>query len=63
MFTDWQEALEAEGLPLNYTSTEYEAAAARTCARHATSKEDLLLLLDAVGCPAATTPSPPSSPS
>ncbi|MFE1452678.1 Lsr2 family DNA-binding protein [Streptomyces olivaceoviridis] len=51
MFTDWQQALEAEGLPLNPTSTEQEAAAARTCARHANSKEDLVLLLDAVGLP------------
>ncbi|MGW1596966.1 Lsr2 family DNA-binding protein [Streptomyces sp. NPDC002343] len=51
MFTDWREALEAEGLPLQPTSTEEEAVAARTCARHATSKEDLVLLLDAVGLP------------
>ncbi|MFJ4329099.1 histone-like nucleoid-structuring protein Lsr2 [Streptomyces tricolor] len=51
MFTDWQQALEAEDLPLNPTSTEQEAAAARTCARHATSREDLVLLLDAVGLP------------
>ncbi|WDM16495.1 Lsr2 family protein [Streptomyces lavenduligriseus] len=51
MFTDWREALEAEGLPLQPTSTEQEAAAARTCARHATSEEDLVLLLDAVGLP------------
>jgi len=52
MFTDWHEALEAsDGLPLAPTSTEQEAAAARTCARNATSKEDLVLLLDAVGLP------------
>ncbi|WP_432154761.1 Lsr2 family DNA-binding protein [Streptomyces tricolor] len=51
MFTDWQQALEAEGLPLHPTSTDQEAAAARTLARHATSKEDLVLLLDAVGLP------------
>ncbi|MGV9758603.1 hypothetical protein ACWDUC_22615 [Streptomyces tricolor] len=62
MFTDWQQALEAEGLPLHPTSTDQEAAAARTLARHATSKEDLVLLLDAVGLP-GTTPSPSSSPS
>ncbi|CAK7288503.1 Lsr2 family DNA-binding protein [Streptomyces misionensis] len=52
MFTDWQQALEAsDGLPLHPTSTEQEAAAARTLARNATSKEDLVLLLDAVGLP------------
>ncbi|MBP5904629.1 Lsr2 family DNA-binding protein [Streptomyces scabiei] len=51
MFTDWQQALEAEGLPLNPTSTEQEAAAARVTARHASSKEDLVLLLDAIGLP------------
>jgi uncharacterized small protein (DUF1192 family) len=51
MFGDWQEALQAEGLPLNPTSTEQEAAAARVTARHADSKEDLVLLLDAIGLP------------
>jgi hypothetical protein len=52
MFTDWNEALEAsDGLPLTPTSTEQEAAAARTCARNATSKENLVLLLDAIGLP------------
>ncbi|MFE1036803.1 histone-like nucleoid-structuring protein Lsr2 [Streptomyces sp. NPDC058807] len=52
MFTDWKEALEAsDGLPLHPTSTEQEAAAARTLARNAASKEDLVLLLDAVGLP------------
>ncbi|MEV7082431.1 histone-like nucleoid-structuring protein Lsr2 [Streptomyces sp. NPDC093516] len=52
MFTDWHEALEAsDGLPLHPTSTEQEAAAAHTCARNATSKEDLVLLLDVVGLP------------
>ncbi|WP_411152658.1 histone-like nucleoid-structuring protein Lsr2 [Streptomyces sp. A30] len=51
MFTDWQQALEAEGLPLNPTSTEQEAAAARVTARHASDKEDLVLLLDAIGLP------------
>lgn len=51
MFTDWQQALEAEGLPLNPNPVEQQAAAARTVARHASSKEDLVLLLDAVGLP------------
>ncbi|MFH8805110.1 hypothetical protein ACH4F6_37145 [Streptomyces sp. NPDC017936] len=52
MFTDWHEALEAfDGLPLNPANTEQETAAARTLARGATSKEDLLPLLDAVGLP------------
>ncbi|MET7888938.1 Lsr2 family DNA-binding protein [Streptomyces avermitilis] len=51
MFGDWQEALQAEGLPLNPTSTEQEAAAARVTARHADSKEDLVLLLGAIGLP------------
>ncbi|MFB1044387.1 Lsr2 family DNA-binding protein [Streptomyces chrestomyceticus] len=51
MFTDWQQALEAEGLPLNPTSTEQQAAAARVTGRHAHSKEDLVLLLDALGLP------------
>ncbi|MFF1545986.1 histone-like nucleoid-structuring protein Lsr2 [Streptomyces sp. NPDC058291] len=51
MFSDWQQALEAEGLPLNPTSTEQEAAAARVTAHHASDKEDLVLLLDAIGLP------------
>lgn len=51
MFTDWQRALQAEGLPLNPNPVEQQAAAARTVARHASSKEDLVLLLDAVGLP------------
>ncbi|MFZ3562840.1 Lsr2 family DNA-binding protein [Streptomyces sp. BH097] len=51
MFNDWQQALEAEGLPLNPNPVEQQAAAARTVARHAASKEDLVLLLDAVGLP------------
>lgn len=50
MFTDWQQALEAEGLPLNPTSTEQEAAA-RVTARHAHSEQDLVLLLGAIGLP------------
>ncbi|WP_018569230.1 Lsr2 dimerization domain-containing protein [Streptomyces sp. PsTaAH-124] len=51
MFNDWQQALEAEGLPLNPNPVEQQAAAARTVARRASSKEDLVLLLDAVGLP------------
>ncbi|GGV89988.1 Lsr2 family DNA-binding protein [Streptomyces massasporeus] len=51
MFGDWQEALQAEGLPLNPNPVEQQAAAVRTVARHASSKEDLVLLLDAVGLP------------
>lgn len=51
MFTDWTEALEAEGLPLDPTTTEQEAAAARVTARNAGSKEDLALLLEALGLP------------
>ncbi|MFL4953292.1 hypothetical protein ACJ6WE_39875 [Streptomyces sp. MMS24-I31] len=51
MFTDWTEALEAEGLPLDPTTTEQEAAAARVTARNASSKEDLALLLEALGLP------------
>ncbi|MEV7160281.1 histone-like nucleoid-structuring protein Lsr2 [Streptomyces misionensis] len=51
MFTDWQQALQAEGLPLDPNSVEQQAAAARTIAHHASSKEDLALLLDAVGLP------------
>lgn len=51
MFTDWKQALEAEGLPLDPTTTEQEAAAARVTARHAGSKKDLVLLLDVLGLP------------
>ena len=51
MFSDWQEALDAEGLPLHTITADQHAAAARTTARHATSREDLVLLLDAVGLP------------
>ncbi|WP_256725360.1 Lsr2 family DNA-binding protein [Streptomyces acidiscabies] len=36
---------------MNPTTTEQEAAAARVTARHAGSKEDLALLLDAIGLP------------
>ncbi|KOT38712.1 hypothetical protein ADK47_16735 [Streptomyces rimosus subsp. rimosus] len=38
-------------MPLNPTSTEQEAAAARVTARHAHGKEDLVHLLDAIGLP------------
>ncbi|MFI9176148.1 Lsr2 family DNA-binding protein [Streptomyces lincolnensis] len=51
MFNDWKQALEAEGLPLDPTTTEQEAAAARVAARHAGDKEDLVLLLDVLGLP------------
>jgi hypothetical protein len=51
VFNDWQQALTAEGLPLHSTSTQQAAAAARVTARHADSKEDLVLLLDAIGLP------------
>lgn len=51
MSTDWQQTPGSEGLPLNPTPVEQQAAAARTAARHARSKEDLVLLLDAVGLP------------
>ncbi|MGW1007717.1 Lsr2 family DNA-binding protein [Streptomyces sp. NPDC002520] len=51
MFNDWQQALAAEGLPLNPNPVEQQAAAARTVARRASSKEDLVLLLDVCGLP------------
>ncbi|MFE2943414.1 histone-like nucleoid-structuring protein Lsr2 [Streptomyces sp. NPDC059255] len=51
MFSDWQQALQAEALSLNPNPVEQQAAAARTVARHANGKEDLLLLLDVAGLP------------
>ncbi|MFI9080942.1 histone-like nucleoid-structuring protein Lsr2 [Streptomyces sioyaensis] len=51
MFTDWQRALEAEGLPSTPNTIEQQAAAARTTARKARSKEDLVHLLDVLGLP------------
>ncbi|WUT01800.1 Lsr2 family protein (plasmid) [Streptomyces sp. NBC_00708] len=51
MFADWQQALDAEGLPLNPNTDDQRAAATRTIARHATSNEDLVLLLNMTGLP------------
>ncbi|MFB7484463.1 histone-like nucleoid-structuring protein Lsr2 [Streptomyces anulatus] len=51
MFTDWSEALEAESLPLDPTSAQQLAAAARVTARTAHDKDDLALLLDVLGLP------------
>ncbi|MEG9551376.1 histone-like nucleoid-structuring protein Lsr2 [Streptomyces baarnensis] len=51
MFTDWAQALEAESLPLDPTSTQQIAAAARVTARHSHDKDDLGLLLDVLGLP------------
>lgn len=51
MFNDWQQALEAEGLPLNPSTVEQEAAAARVTARNAGGKDDLVLLLKHLGLP------------
>jgi len=51
VFTDWSEALEAESLPLDPTSAQQLAAAARVTARHSHDKDDLALLLDALGLP------------
>lgn len=59
MFTDWNGPLEAaENLPLTPSADAQLAAAARTCARHAHDKDDLALLLDAVGLPRDTTLTP-----
>ncbi|MFI9019424.1 histone-like nucleoid-structuring protein Lsr2 [Streptomyces griseus] len=49
MFTDWSEALEAESLPLDPTTEQQLAAAARVTAHHSHDKHDLTLLLDALG--------------
>lgn len=51
MFTDWAQALEAESLPLDPTSAQQLAAAARVTARHSHDKDDLGLLLDVLGLP------------
>ena len=51
MFTDWAEALEAESLPLDPTSAQQLAAAARLTARSSHDKHDMTLLLDALGLP------------
>ncbi|MFE7948225.1 histone-like nucleoid-structuring protein Lsr2 [Streptomyces sp. NPDC057426] len=53
MFTDWTEALDAEGLPLAPNTIAEQTLAARTVARHARDDEDLALLLTALGLPAA----------
>ncbi|MYR14814.1 hypothetical protein GTY62_30280 [Streptomyces sp. SID724] len=51
MFTDWSEALEAESLPLDPTTEQQLAAAARATAYHSHDKHDLTLPLDALGLP------------
>ncbi|MEU5971994.1 hypothetical protein [Streptomyces globisporus] len=52
MSTDWSEALEAESLPVDPTSAQQLAAAARVTARSSHDKDDLGLLLDVLGLPA-----------
>lgn len=54
MFTDWAQALEAEALPLDATPAQQRAAAARATARSSHDKDDLALLLDALGLPTDT---------
>ncbi|MFD8789398.1 Lsr2 family DNA-binding protein [Streptomyces vinaceus] len=54
MFTDWTEALEAESLPLGPNPEQQLAAAARVTARSSRDKDDLGLLLDALGLPTDT---------
>lgn len=49
MFTDWQHALDAEGLPLNPNSDDQQAATTRTIARHTNSKEDLVRFTTGLG--------------
>jgi ribosomal protein L12E/L44/L45/RPP1/RPP2 len=51
VFDDWQQALEAESLPLNPSPEEELAAASRVTARHARDKDDLTELLGAIGVP------------
>ncbi|MFJ3438806.1 histone-like nucleoid-structuring protein Lsr2 [Streptomyces cyaneofuscatus] len=51
MFTDWAQALNAESLPLDPTSAQQLAAAARVTARSSHDKHDMTLLLDALGLP------------
>ncbi|OKJ10576.1 hypothetical protein AMK21_30315 [Streptomyces sp. CB00316] len=51
MFTDWSEALEAESLPLDPTTAQQYAAAARVTARSSHDKHDMTLLLDVLGLP------------
>jgi hypothetical protein len=54
MFNDWQQALAAEELPLEATPEDELAAAARLTARNSRDKDDLTLLLAAVGVPTDT---------
>ncbi|MGY4966634.1 Lsr2 family DNA-binding protein [Streptomyces sp. 900105245] len=54
MFTDWTEALEAESLPLGPNPAQQLAAAARVTARSSRDKDDMALLLDALGLPTDT---------
>ncbi|MFD5412474.1 Lsr2 family DNA-binding protein [Streptomyces nojiriensis] len=49
MFTDWTEALEAESLPLGPNPAQQLATAARVTARSSRDKDDMALLLDALG--------------
>jgi hypothetical protein len=51
VFTDWAQALEAESLPLDPTSAQQLAAAARVTARISRDKHDMTLLLDVLGLP------------
>ncbi|MET4673837.1 hypothetical protein ACFV2I_36765 [Streptomyces microflavus] len=51
MFTDWSEALEAESIPLDPTTAQQYAAAARVTARSSHDKHDMTLLLDVLGLP------------
>ncbi|MFE6985841.1 Lsr2 family DNA-binding protein [Streptomyces griseus] len=51
MFTDWSEALEAESLPLDPTTAQQLATAARVTARSSHDKHDMTLLLDMLGLP------------
>ncbi|MFJ4710091.1 histone-like nucleoid-structuring protein Lsr2 [Streptomyces anulatus] len=51
MFTDWAQALEAESLPLDPTTAQQNAAAARVTARSSHDKHDMTLLLDVLGLP------------
>ncbi|MFD6185640.1 histone-like nucleoid-structuring protein Lsr2 [Streptomyces goshikiensis] len=51
MFTDWTEALEAESLPLGPNPAQQLAAAARVTARSSRDKDDMAMLLDALGLP------------
>ncbi|MCX4784484.1 Lsr2 family DNA-binding protein [Streptomyces sp. NBC_01264] len=54
MFTDWTEALEAESLLLSPSPAQQLAAAARVTARSSRDKDDMALLLDALGLPTDT---------